>query len=252
MSMFQPHPVMRIKLFTILLVVAVAVPILALADIGDYRAGSYEFHLYFDNDQLFADRDFQFKYDVSTQEYVEPALVTGFPYRGEIINFAGEAAANFKFDPRGGDSSFKTGKISVRAPYVPDGQRAVFYDPQGNPVLTIPVSESSYCNDDGICNADRGEDGRSCPRDCRTSTTMPVPPAASAPTSTGTGGSYALGLVFMLIGVALIGGLWWLFKKRDSGPTSMPPSSFGPTQDKLPTPPAPPSNTTPPSYPLRG
>jgi hypothetical protein len=229
---------MRIKYFlTILLAIAMLSPAFSNAEVGDYQAGSYLFHLYFDNGQLVADRDFQFKYDIETIVYAEPTLVTGFPYRGEIINFVNEIAANFKFDPRNGDAKFNKGKISVRAPYVADAQKVVFYDNQNQPVLTIAVSDSSFCNDDGICNADRGEDILSCPRDCKAGTPLP----SVIPTSTGGTSGLILGVIYSIVGVVLIVGLWWLFRKRGSGGSLPPP----PSDLSLPTPPTPPSQNNP-------
>ena len=187
----------------------------------------YLFHLYYDNSQLLADRDFEFKYDVIAAPYEPAEVSTEFPYRGEIFNFAGEVAANFVFDPKSGDVHFVRGKVQVRAPYVADGERAVFYDSQNSPILTIRVSESSFCNDDGICNADRGEDSLSCPKDCKQA--VPVPPSPE-PESEGTGDSQGLvtGLLYTFAGLGLIGGLWWFFRKRRAAPPSTPIPPPGP------------------------
>ena len=84
-----------------------------------------------------------------------------------MINLKNELAAEFLFDPRRGNPYFLKGKISVKAPYAPDGQKVVFYDSQGRQLLTVFVSESSFCNDDGVCNDERGESKQTCPNDCR-------------------------------------------------------------------------------------
>jgi|SRR3989344_4074557 len=190
---------------------------------------SYVFHLYFDNGQLSADRDFQLKYDVSTDPYTQPVLVTSFPYRGEVINFVGETAAQFTFDPRNGDANFNRGKVSVKAPYVSDAQRVVFYNPQNQAVLTIPVDASSFCNDDGICNADMGEDYGSCPRDCK-SASLPAISTTPAPQSGAGTSALTLGILYLLVGLVLLAGLWWLFKRRGagSGPILPPPTPPSP------------------------
>lgn len=193
----------------------------------------YQFHLYFNNGTLVADRDFQFKYDVLAIPYVEAPLATGFPYRGEIVSFSGQVAANFKFDPRDGNTGFNTGKITVKAPYSADAQKAIFYDPQNNAILTIPVDASSFCNDDGVCNADRGEDYQSCPRDCKASS-LPAPAASTTPTpASGSSSGLAIGIIYAVIGVGLLGAMLWFLKKRNSG--NPPPPSI-PT---FPTPPSP-------------
>ncbi len=189
----------------------------------------YVFRLYYDNGQLNADRDFQFKYDIIPGEYVADSISTEFPYRGEIINMLGEVANHFVFDPKQGDINFTKGKISVKAPYVADGEKAVFFDQQNQAILTIFVSESSFCNDDGICDADRGEDSLSCPKDCKQA--LPAPPVVTpAPTASGSSGIW-LSIVYLVVGLLLLGGLWWFVKRRRSTPSlsnfpqpPMPPS----------------------------
>lgn len=199
---------------------------------------SYLFHLYYDNGQLSADRDFQFKYDIVGAAYTQPALTTQFPYRGEILNAAGEVAGHFVFDPKQGDVKFTKGKVSVKAPYVADGEKAIFYDSQNNPVLTIFVSDSSFCNDDGICNADKGEDSLSCPKDCKQ--TLPAPPSVSPlPTASAGTSSILLGVIYSIVGLVLIVFVIWLLRRK-KGPTSLTPPSAS-----LPTPPAPPSPSNP-------
>ncbi len=198
------------------------------------------FHLYYDNGTLVADRDFQFVYDVIPGEYTPDAITTQFPYRGELINFAGEVAKRFSFDPKQGNADFVKGKVTVKAPYVADGERAIFYNSENQPILTIPVADSSYCNDDGICNSDRGEDSLSCPKDCTSSLTAPsTAPVAVAPSS----GSSALvsGILYTVAGLVLLGGLWWVFKRRRTQGSSadiVPPAQTSPPS--LPTQPSPP------------
>jgi hypothetical protein len=215
------------KLLIILVAAASLVASSAFA-IESSLGSEYVFHLYFDNSKLVADRDYQFPYDVLGIPYEQPPIATGFPYHAEIVSLAGETVGSFKFDPRNGNANFSSGKVSVYAPYVSDAKQVVFYDPQNTAVLTIPVNQSSFCNDDGICNEDRGETYQTCQRDCK-ATSLPVPstndttsppPASSASTS-----GLVLGVIFMLLGVVLIGGVWWFMRKKSSTP--MPPPTSG-------------------------
>ncbi len=199
------------------------------------QAFYYVFHLYYDNGQILADRDFKYAYDVIPGEFQPDVAAAQFPYRGDIINFTGEIASHFTFDPKQGDAKFVKGKISVKAPYIADGQKAVFYDAQNNPILTVTVSESSFCNDDGICNEDRGEDSLSCPKDCKQS--LPAPPVTSPNSETGGSRGIVSGIIYTLVGIVLLGFLWWLLKRRGRGPT---PPTLQFTTPTLPTPPAPP------------
>lgn len=175
----------------------------------DFATPSYLFHLYYDNGQLVANRDFEFKYDVIPEAFVPEILNTQFPYKGEVINLKGEVAETFQFDPRQGNLNFLKGKISVKAPYIPDGQKVVFYDSQGRSLLSIFVSESSFCNDDGVCNPDVGEDTKTCPNDCKIAT--PIPTITTTP-STGDWGGMIKILIYIIIGLGVVGGGWYGWK----------------------------------------
>lgn len=204
------------------LFIILVLPLLVLAQPADQEF-VYLFHLYYDNGQLVADRDFEFKYDVVPESFVPETVNTQFPYKGEIINLNGQVAGTFVFDPRRGDPSFLKGKLSVKAPYAPDGQKAVFYNNQGDALLTIFVSESSFCNDDGVCNTDNGEDENTCPADCKGVTPVPV---ASPDTGGGGQGGMLMNLVYVLIilGAGLggwYGWKWW--KSRQAPPTTQFP-----------------------------
>ncbi len=178
----------------------------------------YLFHLYYDNGQLFADRDFEFKYDVIPEEFAPETYSTQFPFKGEIVNLQNEVAAEFLFDPRRGKTNFLKGKISVKAPYIPDAQKSVFYDSQGKTLLTIFVSESSFCNDDGVCNSERGENERTCSNDCRG-----VIPATPLPRTDDEGGGEQGGMLMAAIYVLIIAGAalggwfgWKWYKQKNS------------------------------------
>ena len=174
----------------------------------DFDNPSYLFHLYYDNGQLLADRDFEFKYDVVPEEYKPGPITTQFPFRGEATNFLNQVVAAFQFDPRGGDPNFFKGKIAVKAPYVSDAQKVVFYDAQNKPLLTVFVSESSFCNDDGVCNSDRGEDEITCPNDCAGAVPLPSQETEEGPVS---------GMTLIILGIlaaafAAVGG-WYAWRR---------------------------------------
>lgn len=173
---------------------------------------SYVFKLYYDNGQLFADRDSQFKYDVIPEEFKPEVLTTQFPFSGEIVNLKGEVASVFKFDPRRGNPNFSKGKISVKAPYIPDGQKVVFYDFQGGTLLTIFVSESSFCDDNGICNSEKGEDNKTCPNDC--AGILPTTP--TAPSEKAVSLMSWIILILTIVGAGLGGWFGWKWWKNRS------------------------------------
>src|SRR3989344_4346660 len=200
------------KIFiTLLFIFLVPISSFAISESEEDRY-VYLFHLYYDNGQLVADRDAEFKYDIVAEIFVPETLNTQFPYKGEVVNLKGEVAETFQFDPKQGNPSFLKGTLSVRAPYLPDGQKVVFYNNQGDASLTIFVSDSSFCNDDGVCNADVGEDSKTCPNDCKNVTPVPT----VSPVLPGSGGKAGLvwGAIYVIVGISLAGGLWYFFKKR--------------------------------------
>src|SRR3989344_2374670 len=185
---------------------------------------SYLFYLYYDNGQLFANRDFEFKYDVIPEIYIPETINTQFPYKGEVINLKGEVAKTFQFDPRHGDPKFLKGTLSVKAPYVSDGQKVNFYDGQGNQLLSIFVSESSFCNDDGVCRSEVGEDAKTCPSDCKTVTPVPTTITTEPPAG---GGGMLKGIIYLIIGLGMVGGWYggsaiWRRWKKSRNPIPKP------------------------------
>lgn len=182
---------------------------------------SYRFHLYYDNGQLFADRDFEFKYDLIAEQFTPEALTTQTPYRGEIVSVQNETKATFQFDPRQGNPKFTKGKISIRGPYFADAQKVNFYNDKNQLLLTLDVSGSSFCNDDAVCNSDVGENYQNCPNDCKKPSPSPAyqPPAPSVWQSM---------LIPILIAAAVlllvvIWIVWAIIKKRKTESGAMPP-----------------------------
>lgn len=196
---------------------------------------SYVFYLYYVNGQLLGDRDYTVKYDVVEGKFTQEA-VGPEPYRGEITNSKFEVIKTFQFDPQKGDLNFKTGKITVNGPYVPNGFRANFFDPNGNPILAIFVSDSAICNGDGFCSAESGEDTKTCPADCQAIRVSPTP--STDPISVVDEGFTLFGLdtiqlvTYLVAGlgvgfIAWLGWKWW--RKKKEGDFPLPPRSAPPT-----------------------
>mgnify|MGYP001583733550 FL=1 len=171
----------------------------------------YLFHLYYDNGQLFADRDFEFKYDLIAEPFVQPELSTPTPYRGEVFSVSDASLGSFQFD-----STVAKGKISVKGPYFSNASKVNFYNDKGELLLTLSVSDSSVCNEDKVCNSDTGEDYNNCSADCKA---PEVPPAG--------GGGLPRGILFGIAGAIVaivIWIVWTIIKKRRAGSNMMPPS----------------------------
>ncbi len=184
----------------------------------------YLFHLYYDSGKLVADRDVKFKYDIIAEPYVVPVLKTSNPYYGQILNIKNKILATFKFDP-----SIVKGRLSVKGPYFADASRADFYNNSNQLLLTIDVSGSSFCNDDGVCNSDVGENMDNCPNDCK----LKPPPVSVTPVPVATGGGSNMKLILIIIAVVIliaVLAIWFIIKKRKAGgPGAIPPSVMPPT-----------------------
>lgn len=171
---------------------------LAAADSGVY---TYVFHLSLDNGSLSIDKNFKFPYDLVAAPFVQ--TVTGInPYKGEIVSAQNKTEGLFQFNPT-------TGKLSVQAPYFSDASKVNFYNNNGQLLLTLNVSGSSVCNDNGVCESSVGENSTNCPNDCPPSTAPTLlPPTSTTPTSSpvsqpSTGNGWAIGL-WVFSGVALL------------------------------------------------
>src|SRR3989344_7157225 len=219
------------KIFPIVLILFLIFPLMSFAiSQSDEDEYVYLFRLYYDNGQLFADRDVEFKYDIVAEKFVPETINTQFPYKGEVINLKGEVNTIFQFDPRRGNPNFLKGTLSVKAPYISDGQKVNFYDGQGNQLLSIFVNESSFCNDDGVCRSEVGEDAKTCPSDCKTVTLPPAggPTVSIEPTAGNSVGGVLKIIIYSIIGLGIFVGVWygwkWWKKRKDSPMTQFPPN----------------------------
>lgn len=223
--MFKKNLKFKIIIFTS--VIVFVLPFLVSADAVEPNQSVYLLYLYYDNGQLFADRDYEIKYDVIPEAFVLETITAQFPFRGEVVNLLNKVVSTFQFDPKRGNIKFVKGKITVKAPYIADGQKVNFYDSQGKQLVSIFVSQSSFCNDDGICNSDTGEDNTSCSNDCKVLQTPPTAAPTVAPSAGGPPG-LATVLIFSLIGGGLAFGGWYgwrWWQARKSAGTVIPPSA---------------------------
>lgn len=139
---------------------------------SDMDSYSYVFYLYYDNGQIFADRDYAVKFDIINEKFFESS-VSSSGYRVDIFNFKSEVVESITFDPRRGNPSFSSGKIQVKSPYVPNGSRATFYN-NNQTLVNIFITEGSICNDDGLCDSAGGENDKTCTNDCKKATPRPM------------------------------------------------------------------------------
>ncbi len=81
----------------------------------------------------------------------------------EIVSESGEQLRWYPFDPV---SIAGTGTFSIIIPVEYRGARAYVRDATGKVTVTIDIRETRLCNDNGVCNAEAGEESANCPTDC--------------------------------------------------------------------------------------
>lgn len=183
---------------------------------------SYRFHLYYDNGQLFANRDFNFKYDIISDDFIPEIISTTHPFRGEIVSGKEEVLSSFRFDPQKGNPVFKKGGIAVDGPYFANAAKVNFYNDKNQLLLTLDLSGSSFCNDDGACNSDVGENYQNCPNDCP----RPSPSPAYQPPAPSVWQNMLIPILMAAAVLVAILAAWLIIKKRKTGsnaPSELPP-----------------------------
>lgn len=190
----------------------------------DSNIYTYVFHLYYDSGKLAADRDFQIPFDLIAEQFQQPA-VKGTVYHGEIVSIKSVKLADFQFDLNIVGGGNGKGKLTIKAPYFSDAKTANFYNSNGQSLLSIDVApQGPVCNDNGVCDSAVGETSNNCPSDCIPTPSPTVLPSSviSPSTSPTTGGSSAgiwQSVIYILVGIVLIGILVFLLKliSRKSG-----------------------------------
>ena len=201
-------------------------PFSVLAVAQDDFVYTYVFHLYYDSSKLVKDRDFETAFDLVAEEFVQQPV--GQPeFNGEILSVNSRNLANFKFGLTSEVARTGKGKISVLAPYFTDAKTAVFYNANGDRLLTIDLAPyGPVCNDDGTCNSDVGENYQNCPNDCKKPSPSPTyQPSAPSVWQNMLVPILIAAAVLLLVVIWII---WVIIKKRkqtesDQFPPSIPP-----------------------------
>ncbi|KKR08623.1 MAG: hypothetical protein UT43_C0018G0004 [Parcubacteria group bacterium GW2011_GWC1_39_29] len=191
----------------------------ANGDVPSLTGYYYQFHLYYNNGVLVNDRDFKYSYDVIPGLYIQSGVQTAYPYVIEIISISGVKLTEVEFDPGVQLTGKTVGKLTVTAPYFANAKDVNIYDSQNKILISIPVSETSFCNDDKICDSDVGENYNNCPNDCTSSSLLAVTPSPSATAVPETDKTSSLlsAILYILGGLAIAGGYfgWRWYQKRN-------------------------------------
>ncbi len=192
---------------------------LAKGDVAQPAEFYYQLHLYYNNGTIVADRDFQYVYDIIPGSYNQPEIQTAYPYLAEIVSIKGVKLTEVKFDPGVQLAGKTTGKLTVTLPYFANAKDINIYDNQGRILISIPVSESSFCNEDKICDSDVGEDYNNCANDCTSSSLLSAPSSASPTTAPVVNKTSSLfsSILYIVGGLVIVGGYfgWRWYRKRN-------------------------------------
>ncbi len=144
---------------TIIFLFSLAVPTLVRADevvAEDAWAFLYEFSFHWQDGRVTQVAP----YHLTTGD--TPAIAVG-PWSLAVFSESGQRLKEYSFDPA---ILSVNGDFTVIVPIEYRGASARVLDPRGSVVLAIDLRESRICHDDGICNADAGEERANCPTDC--------------------------------------------------------------------------------------
>lgn len=184
----------------------------AIASEKDSGIYTYIFHLWYDDGKLTTDYDVDFPFDLAAKEY-QTISTPKDSYSGKIISIKNSPLATVYFSPTSLVSG-TSGKLSLEAPYFPNAKTAIFYDALGKELLTIDLAPSGpLCNEDGVCNANFGEDNQNCPADCQK---INVEPKITPPINEEKGASSLIILAMVLGLLAIAITVWIIVKKRRS------------------------------------
>jgi hypothetical protein len=109
---------------------------------------------------------------------------------------------------------FSGGAATVLVRYQPSGTSARVLDPQGTTALTLDLSFSRVCNENGVCDAQYGEVSTNCPADCGVG---PAQQAAAIGQGSGIGkrlGAVLMGLAIAATAALLMQGVRGLVDRR--------------------------------------
>lgn len=146
-------------------------------------ASSYVFYLKYNQntETLSQDPSLKFPYNIIVEEFVPDVSAQNAPFSLSVISRHGVTLAQASFDPVGllknTPTSNRKDSIIVKAPYSANAGSVIFYRNKEN-LFAISVLQSSFCNEDSICNAAIGESKFNCAIDCDQNY---VQPATSTP-----------------------------------------------------------------------
>ena len=135
----------------------------------DSEYWSYQFHLEYDNGVLQVEKGVDYPYSSIPVEYRPQYDPTNADFYGVVVNIKNKEDARFGFmAPTTTVVALGKSLLSVWGPMFADADHVSFYTRSNKHLFDISVKDSSFCNDNNICDETIGENGRNCPNDCHT------------------------------------------------------------------------------------
>jgi len=115
-----------------------------------------------------------------------------------IVAQKGDVLSTTPFEP-------VTGTQTVQVPYEDRVFWAQIIDASGTVQLNIGLAGSRTCDDNGVCDADQGENSDNCPTDCGLSAQAGAPATTTQTAAISTQGGISGGLLLVVADIAVIG-----------------------------------------------
>lgn len=171
------------KKFSTLCSILFILPIFAFANVED-DVWSYVFHLEYSGGNITVAQGTKSVYGSIPVAFTSTVDPKSTPFYAEVVSVKGKQLARFGIPPPTSiDTSSGKSPLELHGPYFADADHVGFYTATGKHLFDISVRKSSFCNDDGKCNAPVGENYINCPLDCPAPANV-VTPAVYTPEPT--------------------------------------------------------------------
>ena len=149
----------------------------------DSEYWSYQFHFEYNNGVLQVEKGVDYPYSPIPVKFEPQYDPSQADFYGVIISVKNKENARFGFmTPTTTAPGLGKSLLSVWAPSYANADHVGFYTKTGKHLFDISVKNSSFCNDNNICDENVGENGLNCPNDCHTiPTTVSDLEAATGP-----------------------------------------------------------------------
>lgn len=155
------------------------VPSLSLAMV-DSEFWSYQFHLEYSKGVLQVEKGVDYPYSPIPVEYHQQYDPAQADFYGVIFNIKNKEDARFGFmTPTTTTVTLGKSLLSVWAPKYADADHVSFYTKTNKHLFDVSVRDSSFCNDNNICDENIGENGNNCPNDCPVVINPTIQPAVA-------------------------------------------------------------------------